>query len=101
MGGTGGLRTSSGGILGGRSSFLLVIPVVAPVELLLEVLRADPASVLSYLLLELLQDGCLRARRGKSFRFWHGCLPARGLSTAFLRCFNIVLIIRGNQFEWS
>jgi len=76
MGGRGSLRTSSGGILGGRSSFLLIIPVVAPVELLLEVLGADPAPVLSYLLLELLEDGCLRARGGKSFRFQHGCLPA-------------------------
>ena len=64
MGSSSGLSTSPGGILGGRSTFLLVIPVVAPVELLLKVLGADPAPVLSHLLLELLQDGCLRARGG-------------------------------------
>ena len=95
MGGISGLRTSSGGILGRRCSFLLVIPVVNPVELLLEVLRADPAPVFFHLLLELLQDGCLRARRGKCFRFRLSCLlPARGLSTASLSCVNIVLIVR-------
>lgn len=77
MGASGGLRhTSPGGTLGGRSSFLLVIPVVNPVELLLEVLRADPAAVLSDLLLELLQDGYLGAGGCEGFRFWHNRLPA-------------------------
>jgi hypothetical protein len=77
MRGSGGLRsTSSGGTLGGRNSFLLVVPVVNPIELFLEVLRADPAAVLSDLLLELFQDGCLGAGRGEGFGFWHSRLPA-------------------------
>ena len=85
MGGSSGLRTSSGGIFRRKNSFLLVIPVVNPVKLLLEVLGADLAPVLSHLLLELLQDGSLRARRGKCLRFHLSCcLPTRGLSTAFL-----------------
>ena len=77
MRGSRGLRrTSLGGTLGGRSSFLLVVPVVNPVQLLLEVLRADPAAVLSHFLLELLKDGCLGAGGGEGFRFWQDCLPA-------------------------
>ena len=77
MGASGGLRrTSSGGTLRGRRSFLLVVPIVNPIELLLEVLRADSAAVLSDLLLELFQDGCLGAGGCEGFGFWHGRLPA-------------------------
>jgi hypothetical protein len=77
MGASGGLRRASpGGTLRGRSSFLLVVPIVNPIELLLEVLRADSAAVLSDLLLELLQNGSLGAGGGEGFRFWHNRLPA-------------------------
>ena len=77
MRGSGSLRcTSSRGTLGGRSSFLLVVPVVNPVQLLLEVLRADPTPVFSHFLLELLQNGSLGAGGGEVLRFWQDGLPA-------------------------